>query len=355
MAIVKSGVNIVVDGLDNFGSIDVDTDNLVIWTDRPLAGDADGQRLQPKDRPLEIYMEGNVVFRQGERTIYAQRMYYDVRRETGIVLAAEVLTPVESFEGMLQLRADVVQQTRPRSLHRPKRLAHLQPLRRARLRAALGPDDLRRHPAAADQSLHRHARGRRHRRADHRSREAGHQPQQRRLHRAVPGVLLAVHGHRIWSKPNFYIDVDPRQERPGLRHAGAHRLDAYQLLGMRNPPPGTKWTISTDYLSKRGPAGGTTFNYERQTLFGVPESTSGFVDAWGINDHGLDNLGFDRRDLIPPDKISAAACLAQHRQLLPDNFQLTGEVGPDQRLQLPRTVLRARVGPAQGPDRPTSS
>ena len=35
--------------------------------------------MQPENVPLEIYMEGNIVFRQGERTIYAQRMYYDVR------------------------------------------------------------------------------------------------------------------------------------------------------------------------------------------------------------------------------------------------------------------------------------
>ena len=40
-------------------------------------------------------------------------MYYDVRRQTGIVLAAEILTPVPKFEGLMKLRADVVQQTGP--------------------------------------------------------------------------------------------------------------------------------------------------------------------------------------------------------------------------------------------------
>ena len=33
--------------------------------------------------PLEIYMEGNIVFRQGDRTVYADRMFYDVRRQIG--------------------------------------------------------------------------------------------------------------------------------------------------------------------------------------------------------------------------------------------------------------------------------
>src|SRR5262249_22829566 len=94
-------------------SIDVDADNLVIWTEGQLQSDSEGQALQPRDKPLEIYMEGNVVFRQGERTIYANRMYYDVRRQTGTILAAEVLTPVKSYEGLLKRRAGVIQQTGP--------------------------------------------------------------------------------------------------------------------------------------------------------------------------------------------------------------------------------------------------
>ena len=58
-------------------------------------------------------MEGNIVFRQGERTIYADRMYYDVPNHVGTVLNADVLTPVRTYEGLLRLHADVVQQTAP--------------------------------------------------------------------------------------------------------------------------------------------------------------------------------------------------------------------------------------------------
>ena len=42
----------------------------------------------------EVYLEGNIVFRQGDRVIYADRMYYNVRQEYGVVLNAEMLTPV---------------------------------------------------------------------------------------------------------------------------------------------------------------------------------------------------------------------------------------------------------------------
>ncbi len=49
VAIIQAGVNIVVDGVDQFGSIDVDADNLVIWTDQPLAS-TQGEAFQAKDQ-----------------------------------------------------------------------------------------------------------------------------------------------------------------------------------------------------------------------------------------------------------------------------------------------------------------
>ena len=58
-------------------TLDISTDRLVIWTSNDAANPADF--AVENGQPLEIYMEGNVVFRQGDRVIYADRMYYDVR------------------------------------------------------------------------------------------------------------------------------------------------------------------------------------------------------------------------------------------------------------------------------------
>ena len=60
--------------------------------------------------PIEVYMEGNIVFRQGDRLIYADRMYYNATYEYGVVLAAEVFTPVPDYQGVVRLKADVLQQ-----------------------------------------------------------------------------------------------------------------------------------------------------------------------------------------------------------------------------------------------------
>ena len=69
--------------------------------------------LQDERTPLEFYLEGNIIFRQGERVINAQRMYYDVPNHLGTILNADVLTPVRNYQGLLRLHADVVQQTGP--------------------------------------------------------------------------------------------------------------------------------------------------------------------------------------------------------------------------------------------------
>jgi hypothetical protein len=324
VAIIKSGVNIIVDGLDNFGSIDVETDNLVIWTEGALQGNEEGQSLQSKDRPLEIYMEGNVVFRQGERIIHAQRMYYDVRRQTGIVLSAEVLTPVPKYEGLLKLRADVLQQLGP-----DRFLAQNASLTSSRfgvpgyeLRSGLMTYEDVQHPRINPLTGAPEVDSTGGPIIDH---EKLATSRNNFLYIEQVPVLYWPFMATDLEKPNYYVNsINVRNDRVFGTQI-LTEFDAYQILGIRNPN-GTKWTLSADYLSERGPAGGTTFNYERQTFWGIPESTTGFFDVWAIKDHGLDNLGLDRR-AIPPEKDFRGRLLAQHRQMLPNNFQLTGEVG----------------------------
>ncbi|MCU0875006.1 MAG: hypothetical protein MUE50_21965, partial [Pirellulaceae bacterium] len=119
IAAISSGVNVVVSGIQNVpgladGKIDIETDRIVIWTARldslDLSGQSSGEKLQPKEAPLEFYLEGNIVFREGDRVIYAERMYYDVRQQRGIVLNAEVLTPAPGYQGLVRLKAEVLQQ-----------------------------------------------------------------------------------------------------------------------------------------------------------------------------------------------------------------------------------------------------
>jgi hypothetical protein len=332
IVIMQQGVNIVVDGLDQFGSIDVDTDNLVIWTEGALQKNGEGESLQSKDKPLEIYMEGNVVFRQGERTIYAQRMYYDVRRQTGMVLSAEVHTPVPKFEGLMTLRAEVLEQVGPdRFLGRNASVTSSRfGIPGYEMRSSLMALDDAQHPRIdpATGAPVVDATG---------APVVDHQKMVTSRNNViyleqVPLFYWPVMATDL-DKPNYYIDSIKVTSDLVFGTRVLTDIDAYQVFGIRNRPQGTKWILSADYLSMRGPGGGTTFNYQRQTLFGVPAATSGFIDIWGIDDHGLDNLGLLRRAFIPEQTFSPTRqnfrgrILAQHRQLLPDDYQLTGEIG----------------------------
>jgi hypothetical protein len=93
-------------GLFDMGTVLIEADRCVVWT-------ADLNRLLSQkidDLPVELYLEGNIVFQQGARVIYADRMYYNVQSEYGMILGAEVLTPAPKYEGIVRLKADVIQQ-----------------------------------------------------------------------------------------------------------------------------------------------------------------------------------------------------------------------------------------------------
>ncbi|MFM9196478.1 MAG: hypothetical protein ACKOWG_12195, partial [Planctomycetia bacterium] len=108
VAVITSGVNLVVDGVDPAGPLDISADRLVIWTRGQSQPDLDGNAAQAADVPLELYMEGNVIFRQGQRVVEAMSMFYDVPRSSGVITGATVLTPVDNYSGVVRLRADVL-------------------------------------------------------------------------------------------------------------------------------------------------------------------------------------------------------------------------------------------------------
>src|SRR6266852_1409514 len=73
----------------------------------------------------------------------------------------------------------------------------------------------------------------------------------------------------------------------------SRKSNLYDLLGI-DPTPGTRWRGDVDYLTKRGPALGTQYDYGGGELFNLPGKYNGLVKAWGIYDDGTDILGGGR-------------------------------------------------------------
>lgn len=326
VAVIHSGVNLIIDGLQDFGTLDIAAENMVIWTAGAQEPSLQGQTLQSDDTPLEIYMEGNIVFREGKRVIHANRMYYDVRNRVGMVIDAEILTPVPQFEGLLRLKADVIQQTSQDQFYAQQGYITASRLGEPTYRLQASSVYLEDQQIPFIDPITG---------APQLDPETGEQvfDSQRQL-TSYNNVLF------LGPAPVFYWPVfatDLTEPSFFLRHIRVKNdrifgnqfltdWDAYQLLGIRNRPEGTDLNLSVDYMDKRGFGGGLTFRYDRFDLFDVPGRYAGFIDAWAINDHGRDNLGSGRSSVIP-DKTFRYRTLARHRQDLPNNFQLSGEVG----------------------------
>ena len=340
--VVSGGVNVVVQGLTveglpdalgPVGDVDIETDRAVIW----IAG-ADlrnpGQFTQQGDLPLEIYMEGNIVFRQGDRTVYADRMFFDVRRQIGIILNAEVLTPVPQgggydYQGLVRLKAAAVRQ-----LDRSRFVAQDALVTTSRLEEpsyAFTTDTLMfqdNQVPAVDPLTGAPAI----------NIVTGQPVVEHQKLAEGQGNYLYVSGVPVFYWPTIATDLDkPSYYVNNLRIRNDSvfgfqtllELDAFQLFGL-DRPQGVEWDLDLDYLSFRGLGFGTGVDYARDSFFDIAGPTKGRVDAWFIDDNGVDNLGLGRRDIVPEEKFRGRT-FWNHRQHLVggllDDWTVQAEVG----------------------------
>ena len=108
ITIPKVGVQLGDGPATDLGTVSLSADRVVAYV--PFLGDLFTGDATLSDADGELYLEGDIVFRQGDRIIYADRMYYNVRQEKGVVLDAEAILSVPEYEGIVRLKADVMQQ-----------------------------------------------------------------------------------------------------------------------------------------------------------------------------------------------------------------------------------------------------
>jgi hypothetical protein len=328
ITVIDSGVNIIISGVPTLGTIDIATDRLVIWSSAEVEQlGLSGESVQAGEQPLEFYMEGNIVFRQADRVIYANSMYYDVNRETGVVLDAELLTSVPDYEGVLRLKAALLRQ-----IDRHRFQAHRAAVTSSRLgipRYWFQTEDLYFEdqqfslvdPLGGGEGV------------DPVSGEPliGHQRLARSRNNSIYVAGVPVFYWPVlntdFTEPTLYVSqVRFGNDRIFGTQVGAD-FDMQQLLGISDRFPASTWAGSIDYLSERGVGLGTSVTYQSDQFFGIPGPTWGVFDAWGLpQDQGLDDLGQDRLD-IPPETANRGRVLWQHRQYLLNGWQVTGEFG----------------------------
>jgi hypothetical protein len=330
--VLSGGVNIVIQGLSvqglpatfgPLGDVDIETDRAVIWSAGVDAGNVK-QVTQQNDQPLEIYMEGNIIFRQGERTVYATRMFYDARRQLGIILDAELLAPPPQvknyqYQGLIRLKAAAIRQLDNAHFVAQDGIVTTSRLAdptydlsgsNITLTDTQDPviDPVTGQPALDPQTgkpLYTH--------------ENLLQSESNFLHiDGIPVFYWPTLSTNL-ERPTYYIDNFRIRNDSVFGTQVLTEFDMFQLLGYNRPPAGVKWDLNLDYLSQRGFGFGTNGEYNRDDFFGVPGPTSGRFDLWGIDDSGHDNLGADRRDIVPEEKFRGRAFL-NHRETFTDGL-----------------------------------
>ena len=307
------------------GITEISADRIVIWTDKNVRGLAG---VGVGNAPVEFYLEGNIEFRQGRQIIFAERMYYDVQQQNGVILEAQLQAYVarrdDEFPIPFRVKSDVLQQTSPSTFQANNAAFTTSQLgipqywiqsdnltfdtgsTRLLDQVGGGLGGVSRDPAQFD-----------------------------RLFVSSDNTRLFVGGFPVFRWPRFSTDLAQTRSlyldriRIGSDSVfGTQvltRWNNYQLLGLTQPE-GTQWTTTLDYLTDRGLGFGTDLEYQRDVFFGIPSLGRGFFHSWFINDDGLDNLGRDRRSVALEESFRGRARL-QDRRLFANGMVLSSELG----------------------------
>lgn len=335
VGVLSGGLNLIISGINapqapgglagpngQVDKIDLEADRAVVWTTGGPAF-AGGQFEQRAEDPLEIYLEGNIVVRQGDRTIYANRMFYDARRKTGIILDAELLTPLPEFDGyqyrgLVRLKADALRQ-----LDDSRYVANGALFTTSRLEEptySLRADNITFDdrqipivdPFTGQQKSDPFTGAPLY---DHQQMATS---ESNRLYLGDVPVLYWPRLATDLTEPSYYISDFQAGNDAIFGFQVLTAWDVYQLLGTEKPK-GTDWDVEIDYLSERGLGYGTTYEYSSPEFLGTLGPAQGRSDLWFIDDNDTDNLGFGRRN-IDPEKSFRGRAFWSHRQEVQDGL-----------------------------------
>ncbi|MBN9121765.1 MAG: hypothetical protein J0I06_21935, partial [Planctomycetes bacterium] len=331
------GVIVSVASLDGSETTEFATDDAVIWY-RGAGGKGPLNDLvttgDEKER-IEVYLSGNVIIRtvrgQGAgrvaQTVRAQEVYYDATLNRAIAVRADLETNVPSVKDPIHIRGEEV---------RRLDLENWEALN-ATLDASKLPSDpglrldSRRFTMSERRVVRRNLFGVPIR--DIRTGEAVEFREQ-----IVTGENVVT---RLGGVPAFYIPAlranasDPLGPLQGFSFSQNRMFgpsvyttwDMYELLALR-PPPTHKWRLDLDYLSRRGPAAGSTYTYTVPTSGTDPLPVgSGLVKLYGLSDHrGMDILGGTRGPEPTPQDLRGRA-LWRHQQEVTEGLYFQGQLG----------------------------
>ncbi len=107
---MTGGINVLIDGVEGFGTVDLSADRVVIWTRQNQQDEFQAELVQSSDTPFQVYLESNIVIRQGLNVLRANRATYDAREDRALLINAELRQYVPQLMGEVRVRAERMRQ-----------------------------------------------------------------------------------------------------------------------------------------------------------------------------------------------------------------------------------------------------
>jgi len=323
--VISGGVNVLVEGLEvpfggeevSPGVIDLSADRVVVWTQagEGPALEAGGQVVQPSESKLQVYMEGNIVIRQQKNVIHATHAFFDANSNRALMLNAELRAFLPTAGSDFRVRAKRMRMLSQDRFHAQNAWATTSPygepgyrIEASDIFVAPGPGLFSGTDPFTGQPVMKQS------------------------------TWVTSHNNKfvVGDTPVFFLPkISGPAEDPGipLRRAivtsdnifGVQAKTVWNMNRLFGLPkmPGMEWDLLANYMSKRGPGIGTAVDYNGANGLG---SYQGKGIGMYQRDGGNDNLGFDRRHLVPESR-NRGEITFRHRQNLPGDALVFGEIG----------------------------
>ena len=298
--ILTGGVILQVRNADKIGTIDMEADRVVIWTHSN--GETLAETIQHpgglSSNDLEVYLSGHVIVRQAplvdpkgsERTISADEVYYDVRRNVAIAINGRLQLKQPLMNDPLIATAKEIRQTSVNTFE----IVNTETFS-SRLPSDPGLKMYLQDGVIEDNVVP--------------LRNIFGQPVlDRTTGQPVMVRETLLNGNNSFFQlekiPFFWLPyVSTTAQQPlgplqniswGWNHLFGVQLgvslNLYQLLGLQ-PRPSTSWLLNLDEMTYRGPGIGTLYNTAANDFFGIPAKYTDTIRAFGMYDRNYDILG----------------------------------------------------------------
>lgn len=324
MTTVQGGVNIVVenvpvvlDGQMVLTRIDLSADRAVIWTAAEGLGNGGGGMELNENTPFQVYLEGDIVVRQGNSEARASHAFYDIRGQRGLLMNSELRTYVPEYDSILRVRADTIRQMSQTSFQAQNAWVSTSQLGRPGYRVQAGFITIEDRPNMWGDRIN----------------PATGRPSTTQYLTSTNNTLF------IEEVPVFYLPrlSGPVEETPfplksaslgfsGMFGAEANTVWSVDKLFGFDLPQGVEWDLLVDGYTKRGPAIGTRGDYDLYgQVLGLPTHITGEGLLYYVHDEGADQLGLGRNNLAFPDPNRGRA-LSRSRLEFPFGVALSSEL-----------------------------